>query len=105
MLLLKTETVRNLQTQIESTKRRLTTDAQRKEQDYRSVNEQLTFELERVKDSEVRKEAQLNELQRQVAELVGTRTIEMNVHVTRRPLNSNFKNLQLQAHFESESKH
>jgi len=57
MLLLKTETVRNLQTQIESTKRRLTTDAQRKEQDYRSVNEQLTFELERVKDSEVRKEA------------------------------------------------
>ena len=93
MLLLKTETVRNLQTQIESTKRRLTTDAQRKEQDYRSVNEQLAFELERVKDSEARKEAQLNELQRQVAELVGTRTIEMNVHVTRRPLNSNLKNL------------
>ena len=62
MLLLKTETVRNLQTQIESTKRRLTTDAQRKEQDYRSVNEQLAFELERVKDSEARKEAQLNEL-------------------------------------------
>lgn len=41
MLLLKTETVRNLQTQIESTKRRLLTDAQRKETDLSQANEQL----------------------------------------------------------------
>ena len=79
VVLLKTETVRNLQEQLESQKRRLLNEAQKVQSELTQDCEALRRELALCKESEVVKEGSLIELKRQCEELTKTRTIEMNL--------------------------
>ena len=77
--MLKTETVRNLQEQLDQQRRRLTTDAQKVQTELQRENEALKKELQLCKADEVKKEAGLTELKRQCEELTKSRTIEMSL--------------------------
>lgn len=77
--MLKTETAKNLQSQLDQQKRRMTNDAQKMHNELIAENENLKKEMALVKNDEVEKEAQLAELKKQCAELLRARSIEVNL--------------------------
>lgn len=74
-----------MQNQLDLQKRRLTTDAQKVQNELTTECEALKKELELCKNDEVVKEASMQELKRQVAELFKSKSIEMNVLLNKPP--------------------
>ena len=74
-----------MQNQLEQQKRRMTTEAQKVQNELTSECEALKKELELCKNDEVVKEASMQELKRQVAELFKSKTIEMNLLINKPP--------------------
>lgn len=64
VILLKTETIANLQNQLDQQKRRMTTEAQKVQNELTQECEALKKELELCKNDEVIKEASMQELKR-----------------------------------------
>ena len=79
VLLLKSETVQNLRDQLEQQKRRMTTDAQKVQNELSHECEALKKELEMIRSDEVTKEASLQELKKQCSDLIASRCIEVNL--------------------------
>ena len=56
-------------------------DAKKMQTDLQSQNDNLRKELEKLKDYDAQKEAQISELRKQCTELVQNKSIEMNLLV------------------------
>ena len=64
----------------------MTTEAQKVQNELTQESEALKKELELCKNDEVIKEASMQELKRQVAELFRSKTVEMNVLINKPPI-------------------
>ena len=83
MLLLKTETAKNLEKQLEQQKKRMEQEAKKMQTDLKAENDNLKNELEKMKDYDTLKEAQIGELRKQCTELVTNKSIEINLLVNK----------------------